>query len=639
MNRSADRAVRISVEADKPSKPLKKFFSAVGYVNVDFTLTAATERMYDYFSSFHNHFQYIRMHNTLTVHGQGDRFLLEGGKDFGNAGDVKPDTTDSLVTLDSKGKLRFDWTVLDQAYDRVVAQGMRIIVETDFLPSCLRQNEEFWYIPKNYTLWHETIRSFVGHLDARYGSKEIEQWYFEIWNEPDIFPAWKEDPQSFFALYDYMEQAVHSINPRLKVGGPAVTENESGVALFGAFLQHCNSGVNYAGGGIGSRIDFLSVHCKGGTLEDTSPSTERIFAYLQGFRRVLDEYPQYMDLEFFNDESGIVWGGNRGVEDFSWLNFRNTHYAAGFICKLVDLYCRRLQDEWGLNLSIMDIDNCQLQWEKSLFSGHRSQLTPLFRYPSADLLRKPVFNAYVLLSRLGEERLQVCCNDSGFGRKYGCLASRQNENLAIMIWNFEDGIEDGINPRRFKLEIKGCTYSGSYKMLHYRIDGNHSNAYRVWSEQGKPPRPDQDQIRLLREKESLELAAPVADIEMGTSLSIPVEIPMHGVSLLQLLPENKEAPKSPAWIKGLSETGALGKPQVFLKWKPNSEPDFLHYRLWGKRSQTDEFELIYDTSSFNTAVHIELEVENGNTYHYRLQAVNASGVASSYSEELAVSVL
>lgn len=326
------------------------------------------------------------------------------------------------------------------------------------------------------------------------------------------------------------------------------------------------------------------------------------------------------------------------MEDYSWLNFRNTHYAAGFICKLVDLYCRRLQDEWGLNLTIMDIDNCQLQWEKSLFSGHRSQLTPLFRYPSADLLRKPVFNAYVLLSRLGEERLQVSCNDSGFGRKYGCLASRQNENLAIMIWNFEDGIEDGINPRRFKLEIKGCIYSGSYKMLHYRIDGNHSNAYRVWSEQGKPPRPDQDQIRQLREKENLELAAPVADIEMSTSLSIPVEIPMHGVSLHLLVPKNSKAPKSPSWINGLSETSALGKPQVFLKWKPNSESDFFHYRLWRKRSQTDEFEIIYDTSSFNTAVHIEPGVENGNTYHYRLQAVNASGVASSYSEELAVSV-
>ncbi len=56
MNRSTDRAVQIAVETDEPSKPLKPFFSVVGYVNVDFTLTAATERMYDYFSSFHNHF-------------------------------------------------------------------------------------------------------------------------------------------------------------------------------------------------------------------------------------------------------------------------------------------------------------------------------------------------------------------------------------------------------------------------------------------------------------------------------------------------------------------------------------------------------------------------------------------------------
>jgi hypothetical protein len=105
-----------------------------------------------------------------------------------------------------------------------------------------------------------------------------------------------------------------------------------------------------------------------------------------------------------------------------------------------------------------------------------------------------------------------------------------------------------------------------------------------------------------------------------------------------LVPENKEAPKSPSWNKGLSETGALGELQVFLKWKPNSELDFLHYRLWRKRTQKDEFEIICDNSSFNTAVYIDMEVENENTCHYRLQAVNASGVASSYSEELTLSI-
>ena len=643
MNRAVERRVRITIAADKPATPLKRFYSAVGYVNVDFTLSPPTRRMYDYLSSFHNHVQYIRMHNTLTAHGLADRFLLEGDKDFGNAEDLKPGTADCVVGLDPAGNLRFDWTVLDEAYDRVVGEGMRIIVETDFLPSCLRQSEQLWYVPRDFTLWHETIRSFVAHLEGRYGSEEIQKWYFEIWNEPDIFPAWRENPQSFFALYDYMERAVHAVNPLLKVGGPAVTQFEAGVALFGAFLQHCSTGVNYASGRIGTRIDFLSVHCKAGTLEDTNPSAERIFASLDEFRRTLERFPQFRSLELFNDESGIVWGGNKGVEDHSWLNFRNTHYSAGFICKLADQYCRRVQDQWGLDFSIMDIDNCQLQWERSLFSGHRSQLTPLFGYPSTDLIRKPVFNAYVLLSRLGDERLQVFCRHPDFGRKYGCLASRASgeagcngSSLSVMVWNFEDGIEDDVNPRHFLLRVTGLSGSGRRKLIHYRIDGGHSNAYRVWVEQGKPPRPSPKQIAALRAAEGLRLLGPVTDVQGSESLSIRLELPMHGVSLLQLVPENRQVPRSPVWIKGVSEEGAWGHPQVFLKWKPNAELDFLHYRLWRKQPTEGEFRLLCGDASFNTAVYVDTEVQGAGTYCYRLEAVNASGVLSERSGELTV---
>lgn len=638
MKRSTERAIRITVEADKPAAPLKPFFSAVGYVNVDFTLSASTRRMYDYLSSFHDHFRYMRMHNTLTAHGQGDRFLLEGGKDFGNPGDMKPETSDRVVSRDRKGGLRFDWSVLDRAYDLVVAAGMRLIVETDFLPSCLRRSETLWYVPEDFTLWAQTIRSFVAHLQERYGAEEIEKWYFEIWNEPDIFPEWREDPQSFFALYDYMEQAVHGVNPRLRVGGPAVTQNEAGIRLFKAFLRHCSSGVNYAGGRIGTRLDFLSVHCKGGTLEDTNPSTEKIFASLAEFRRALEAYPRFETTELLNDESGIVWGGNRGTADHSWLNFRNTHYAAGFVCKLADQYCRRVQDGWGINLAVVDIDNCQLQWEKNLFSGHRSQLTPLFAYPSTDLIRKAVFNAYVLLSRLGDERLDSTCSAPGFGGKYGCLATRRKACLSVMVWNFEDGIDDGVNPRRFVLRIRRHGRSGRYRLIHFRIDAEHSSAYHAWSQLGRPSRPDGGQIASIREEESLELAAPVTDILMNDPLSIPLELPGHAVSLLVLVPENTRPPKTPSWIKAEVETGAWGGPQVFLKWEPNAEPDFVHYRLWRKGSGEKEFRIVWDHSSFNTAVFVDAGVAAGQSYRYRLQAENASNAASACSEELAIAV-
>lgn len=638
MKRSRKASVRIDIAANGARKPFQPFYSAVGYVNVDFTSTAATRRMFDYFSSFHNHFRYIRMHNTLTVHGQGDRFLLQGGRDFGNPGDMKPETADRVVSRNGNGELQFDWTVLDQAYDLIVASGMRPIVETDFLPSCLRRSEELWYLPEDYNLWEAAIAAFVEHLQDRYGSKEIEQWYFEIWNEPDIFPAWQDEPRSFFALYDYMERAVHSVNYRLKVGGPAVTQKQTGIELFKAFLRHCSSGVNYASGRIGTRLDFLSVHCKAGTLEDIGPSSERIFASLAEFRQMLESYPQYKGLQLFNDESGIVWGGNRGIEDYSWLNFRNTHYAAGFVCKIVDQYCRRVQDEWEMNLGIVDIDNCQLQWEKSLFSGHRSQLTPLFRYPSTGLIRKSLFNAYVLLSRLGDERLEVSCRQPGFGRKYGCLATRRGRSLSIMIWNFEDGLEEGVNRRSFVLRISGHGSSGRYRLMHFRIDDEHSNAYRVWLEIGAPSEPDVGQIRALREREGLELEAGVTEIEMKNSLSFPLILPMHGVSLLQLVPENTKPPKKPSWIRSEVETGAWGGPQIFLKWKPSSEGDFLHYRLWRKREREGDYQLLWDDDSFNTAIFFDQEVDKGQTYHYRLQAVNASKAVSPYSEESVITV-
>jgi xylan 1,4-beta-xylosidase len=333
-----------------------------------------------------------------------------------------------------------------------------------------------------------------------------------------------------------------------------------------------------------------------------------------------------------------VWGGNRGTADLSWLNFRNTHYAAGFVCKLVDQYCRRVQDDWGTNLGIVDIDNCQLQWEKSLFSGQRSQLTPLFRYPSTDLIRKPLFNAYVLLSRLGDERLESSCREPDFGRKYGCLATRRGRSLSVMIWNFEDGLEDEVNPRRFILRIRGYASSGSYRLIHFRIDSRHSTAYRVWSELGKPAEPEREQIRAIREKENLELAAPVAKIEVTDPLSIPLELPMHGVSLLLLVPENRKPPQTPSWIKGEQEFDCRRNPQVFLKWMPNSEVDFLHYRLWRKNTEADEEFILCKSCSLNTSLYTDSQVLAGNTYRYRIEAVNANGVSSGYSEELVVSV-
>jgi xylan 1,4-beta-xylosidase len=207
-----------------------------------------------------------------------------------------------------------------------------------------------------------------------------------------------------------------------------------------------------------------------------------------------------------------------------------------------------------------------------------------------------------------------------------------------MIWNFEDGVEEDVNPRRFVIRVRGFGKGRRYRIVHYRIDGEHSNAYRAWSDLGKPPQPDMEQVRVIRERENLQLAAPVAGIDMRDPLPIALELPDHAVSLVVLVPESRKAPQPPSWISGERETGASGRAQIFLAWNPSPEPDFLHYRLWGKYPGEKEYRNVWDHSSFNTAVFLDTEATKAGIYHYRLQAVNASNVASAYSGGLTVRV-
>ncbi len=621
----------VNIDMKQSPRELRHFFNAFGYANTDFTYTPPTKRMYDHLSSYKTDFLYMRLHNILTCHGQGDTFLMQG-RDYGNPSRESGESMDKVVSMDENGKLQFDWTFVDMVYDIFQEHGVRPIVETYAMPSCLQKSPELWFIPKDFKLWEEVLREFVLHLQDRYGKKEVEQWYFEVWNEPDNHPFWVEDPSTFLALYDYFEHAIHSVNPRIKVGGPAVKQGEGARKIFRTFLDHCSKGVNYVSGEFGTRLDFISVHCKGGYSDGTNPSTDVMFNGLKNFMETIKEYPEFDGVEFFNDESDIVWNGNLGVKESSWLNFRNTHYAAGFTCKMMYLYFSIVEDKYGMNLSIVDSDNCHIQWEKGLFSGNRSQHTPLVKYPSTDLLKKPVFNAYVLLSRLGNQRLFVDSTDDGYGTKYGILPTIKDNSLSIMLWNFEDGMYDDVNHRRINLNIKYVPFTDSYRLLHYRIDDRHSNAYAVWKSMGKPERPTHEQIKKIRQGEGLELFEEVKSLQMTENLELTIDMPMHAVSLILLVPESSEKPACPEIIKADIEQGFNQNPQVFLKWNPSGEFDFLYYRILRKRDDESQFTVISDTTAINTAVFLDMDVESNHRYIYKVQAVSASLIHSDMSD-------
>ena len=101
-----------------------------------------------------------------------------------------------------QGQPVYNFSYVDQIYDGLLKNGVRPFVELSFMPKKLAAKDmphAFWYKPnvsppKDWAKWDDLITQFTRHLVARYGIDEVSQWYFEVWNEPNI-DFWGGDPR------------------------------------------------------------------------------------------------------------------------------------------------------------------------------------------------------------------------------------------------------------------------------------------------------------------------------------------------------------------------------------------------------------------------------------------------------------
>src|ERR1039457_842735 len=180
-----------------------------------------------------------------------------------------------LYDEDAQGHPIYNFSYVDQIYDGLLANGVRPFVELSFMPKKLAADKNalhaFWYKqnvspPKDYAKWDDMIRQLIRHLVDRYGVNEVAQWYFEVWNEPNL-DFWVGDPKqpTYFELYDHTARAIKAIDSRLRVGGPATAQ----AAWVDVFLRHCADH--------NVPVDFVSSHVYGNDKsEDVFGTTEAI---------------------------------------------------------------------------------------------------------------------------------------------------------------------------------------------------------------------------------------------------------------------------------------------------------------------------------------------------------------------------
>src|SRR5450756_982582 len=164
--------------------------------------------------------------------------------------------SDDVGTLiRQQDKLLYSFFNADQIFDFLLSIGMKPFVELSFMPRALASGNTtvFHYQanvtpPRDYSQWARLIRELASHWVERYGASEVREWFFEVWNEPNLKEFWAGTQAEYFKLYRYTVEAIKSVDAQLRVGGPATAANEW-VEEFLAFCETNNL-----------PVDFISTH-------------------------------------------------------------------------------------------------------------------------------------------------------------------------------------------------------------------------------------------------------------------------------------------------------------------------------------------------------------------------------------------
>lgn len=457
----------------------------------------------------------------------------------------------NVYQVDKNGDPFYDFTLFDQIFDIVLKGNYIPIMHLGSMPDSLssapntvRRTKEnlIKYPPKDYDKWHNLIYAIVKHCVDRYGKEIVAQWKWEVWNEPDITNYWMGTQEDYFKMYDYAAAAVKAALPEGQVGGNSVTQDiKRGGPFLINFVKHCMSGINYKNGSTGSPLDFITFHLKatnfaiyklgnfsseklGNDIERFSPSLDFIKESAGTYLEQIAAIPGTAGIPVYVTEGDIDIGLNVTMYENPGVEYRNTAYYPVFQCafakEMIDMSYRYPQNP----IKCLVLDGLFNPGYR-IFEGQRT----LF---SADEIEKPVFNSYRLLGKLGTKRIRF---ESPEDPMVDGLATSIGNSIQVMVYNYDQKV-NGRDSKIVNLSVV-LPSSGKYRLSHYRIDDNHSNAYTVWKSLGKPFNPDQSQLSQIKSRQGLELYEPEKVIKVKENkVVLTLKLPHHAVSLLVFEP-------------------------------------------------------------------------------------------------------
>ena len=536
--------VTIRIDASKSRGELRPVWRFFGHDEPNYTTMKNGRKLLGQLASLSPEPVYIRTHNLLTS-GDGTPALK-----WGSTG---------VYSEDAEGKPRYDWTILDRIFDTYKEQGVRPMVQIGFMPKAMSTHPEPYqhdwtpggkasistgwaYPPKDYAKWAELVYQWVRHEVERYGKAEVETWYWEVWNEPNIL-YWRGTPEEYRKTYDYAVDAVKRALPTARVGGPHVagTRTPESTKFLRDFLEHCLRGKNHATGKVGSPLDFIAFHAKGSPRFVDGHVQTGIASQLQdidtGFK-VVASYPELKGKPIIIGESDPDGCAACPSTVYPQNGYRNgTLYASYTAASFARKY--QLAEKHGVNFEGAVTWAFEFE-DQPYFAG--------FRVLSTNGIPLPVMNVFRMFGMMGGGRLSVestgelgleqIRRDGVRGKPdVSAVASLREGKVCVLAWHHHD--DDVPGPAaEVELDLSGLPAGdGPVLVEHFRIDREHSNAFEAWKRMGSPQQPTPEQgADLERSSDLATMGSPEWVRPEGGKVTIRFALPRQAVSLLVLDP-------------------------------------------------------------------------------------------------------
>jgi len=426
---------------------------------------------------------------------------------------------DMFPVIIERGKTVYNWQYIDDLFDRMLDLNVKPFVELAFLPTSMAAKDSktvFWWkaniTPANdsFEKWHDLIKAFTQHCVDRYGIEEVLTWYFEVWNEPNLYPLfWDGTKSQYFELYKQSAIAVKSVDERLKVGGPSTSNFVPDTRFDGETTD------DKASDAVFNAEDINSLQWHGVWIED-------FLEYCHKEKLPVDfvtTHPYPTDYAF-NPETGKGKGLTRFAKslklDLEWLNetIAKSHYPDVEIhltewntspSSRDDMHDRLPAAAYIVksNLDCIGLTNSLAFWTFTDIFEEKGGASSIFHGGFGMInfqgLVKPSYHAYRMLHELGNQQLYK--DDYLFVSK-----ETSTGNVVALAYNYPVEYENAVPAGTDKRE------SGTAKKLDFTLTGleantmfeieildkDHGNIHNFWESMGKPEPPTREEIKVMK---------------------------------------------------------------------------------------------------------------------------------------------